>query len=150
MPLKEKLFPFALILLALPGLAPAEPYYGPYRATVVRVEDGDSLAVDVALWPGLTQRVTVRVRGIDTPEIHASDLCERMQAQTAMAATQAWVERHQGQVTLSAVGPDKYAGRVLAEVSAGDDNLGAGLLAAALAHPYQGGRRGGWCPPGAP
>jgi endonuclease YncB( thermonuclease family) len=43
--------------------AAAEPY-GPYQATVTRVIDGDTLEGRA----GLTQRTSLRVEGIDTPE----------------------------------------------------------------------------------
>ena len=36
-----------------PGLAAKKETYGPYRAMVVRVLDGDTVEVDVLLWPGL-------------------------------------------------------------------------------------------------
>jgi endonuclease YncB( thermonuclease family) len=36
---------------------------GPYRATVVKVLDGDTVQLEVGLWPGLTQRINLRLVG---------------------------------------------------------------------------------------
>ena len=41
---------------------------------VVRVYDGDTLMADAKPWPGVTMRVTVRLRGVDAPEIEGK--CE--------------------------------------------------------------------------
>ena len=51
-----------------------------YAATVVSVYDGDTFTVDVALWPGLTWRGKVRVRGVDTPEIQTKNKAEKRRA----------------------------------------------------------------------
>jgi micrococcal nuclease len=53
-------------------------YGGPYRATVVRVIDADTIEVNVELWPNLVQGATVRVRGVDAPETRSS--CETEKA----------------------------------------------------------------------
>ena len=52
-----------------------EPY-ALYYATVERIIDGDTLGVRIALWPGLEAVYSVRVRGIDTPELKGSECPE--------------------------------------------------------------------------
>jgi endonuclease YncB( thermonuclease family) len=54
------------------------------------------MALDI--WPGLTQQATVRVYRIDTPELRASQQCEKDLAAKAMeftarllADTQTWI-----------------------------------------------------------
>ena len=59
-----------LLILALPFPASAaEVTHGPVPAAVVSVYDGDTLTVDASPWPGFTVRTSVRIDGIDTPEI---------------------------------------------------------------------------------
>ena len=41
---------------------------GPVTARVIRIIDGDTIEVDAHPWPGHAVRVSVRLRGIDTPE----------------------------------------------------------------------------------
>ena len=48
-----------------------EPY-SEYYGTVERVIDGDTLVVRLDLWPGLEAIYSVRVRGIDSPELRGA------------------------------------------------------------------------------
>ena len=130
-------------LLAAPALAGPPDLPGPFPAEVVKVVDGDTIAVRARIWIGIELSVDVRIRGIDAPEIRAQ--C-REEAMLAAAATDRLVELAGTRIQLSQVREDKYAGRVLADVvnEAGTD-VGGALLEAGLARPYEGGRRGGWC-----
>jgi micrococcal nuclease len=132
------------LCLALSGLAIAETY-GPYRATVVRVIDGDSLEADVRLWPGLTQRISIRLDGVDTPEKNGGP-CEAGMARKASLFTNAWVSKGR-EVVLSDVRPDKYGGRVVGRVRREGkvESLGSALVAAGHAREYSAGKKGKWC-----
>lgn len=46
-------------------------------ATVVSVYDGDTFTVEARPWPGMTLRTSVRVRGVDTPEIRGKCQAEK-------------------------------------------------------------------------
>ncbi len=59
----------AVLLFGLADMAYGGESYGPYRADVVSVYDGDTFTADIHVFPGLTYRRAVRVAGIDTPEI---------------------------------------------------------------------------------
>ncbi len=50
--------------------------------------DGDTIAMAVEIWPGLTQQATVRVFRIDTPELRASQQCEKDLAAKATQFTE--------------------------------------------------------------
>lgn len=50
-------------------------FSGPYEAEIIRIIDGDTVDVSVALWPGLWAEYSVRVKGIDAPELFRPD-CE--------------------------------------------------------------------------
>lgn len=56
-------FIFGMLLLAQGASA-----YGPYKAELVRVVDGDTIDITIELWPGLTQRARIRLEGVNTPE----------------------------------------------------------------------------------
>ena len=64
-----------------------EPVYI-YRATCERVIDGDTLVANVALGFCVSANITVRVRGVNTPELHGGTLGERNRAAQAKAFVQ--------------------------------------------------------------
>lgn len=131
------------LLLAL-LVAPAYASDLRVPATVLNVYDGDTLTVQAEIWPGLTWRGSVRVQGVDTPEIRGR--CEE-ERRLALAARD-FVQTAVGQtVTLSDIKQGKYAGRVVATVLLSDGrDLAEELLAAGHARSYTGGKRHGWCP----
>lgn len=113
-----------------------------YTVDVVRVLDGDTVDVDVQIWPGLRQRIRVRVAGVDTPEIHTRRPCEKQAGYEAKRFVEAWVQS--GGVMLDQVTLGKYAGRVVGHLRRGGRDLSADLLAAGLAQPYDGGHKTPW------
>jgi endonuclease YncB( thermonuclease family) len=117
---------------------------GPVEATVERVIDGDTLLVRALVWPGHSVRVSVRVRGIDAPEIRSRCDDERAAAQVAREALAEMVR--DGPIVMSTISGDKYFGRVLADVAtAGGEAVAQSLLAAGLVQPYRGGKRRPHC-----
>lgn len=134
-----------LALAALSAPAAAETFGGPVSASVVEVIDGDTLSVKANVWLGIEVATHVRVRGIDTPELHSSCAAEKAMAE---AARQRLVKIAGGTVSLANVMDDKYGGRVDADVAnAAGIDIKAAMLATGLAHPYDGkGARADWCP----
>ena len=100
-------------------------------ASPVRTIDGDTFSADARIWPGLTARESVRVLGVNSPELHGATA---VQGAAARDFTQAWLT---GDVTLTVCKRDSF-GRALATVRRASDNadLGADLLAAGLAVPF--------------
>ncbi len=122
------------------GVAAADTFPGPVEAMVERVIDGDTLVVRAAVWPGHTVRVSVRLRGIDAPELKSRCAAEREAARQARDALATLVAG--GAVTVSGISGDKYFGRVLAEIStATGEPVAQTLLEQGLVRPYRGGRR---------
>ena len=116
---------------------------GPVAATVVRVIDGDTFVAEAHVWPGETVRVSVRIRGIDAPELHSRCGEERVAAAVARDALAALLE---GQaVTISNVGGGKYYGRVLADVETSAGGVAPAMLSRDLVRRYSGGRRQPYC-----
>lgn len=135
---------YATLLLCLLLGAPsaASPDYGPYRASITRVVDGDTLEALLDIYPAMTARTLVRLRGIDTPELRGPTPCERALAQRARdyLATLALGPAQVDQVEI-----DKYGGRMVGTVTVKGVDLVSAMIAAGHGRPYMGGRREPWC-----
>ncbi|WP_456751402.1 MULTISPECIES: thermonuclease family protein [unclassified Bradyrhizobium] len=115
-----------------------------HAVDVIRTIDGDTFEARVHLTPGPDLYTRVRLRGIDAPELKASCARELQMAQAATVALRDLLG--QGDVAIYNVGPDKYQGRVVADVATKKtDNVSAAMLAAGHARAYNGGHRFGWC-----
>ncbi|WP_180897796.1 thermonuclease family protein [Martelella soudanensis] len=130
------------VLLSLPLPAGAvEIFAGPVRAEVVRVVDGDTIAVEARPWPGQIVETLVRVRGVDTPELRSSCGAEKEAANIAKAYVISLL-REGETVELREIAGDKYFGRVVANVGLPDHrDLSTLLLTGGYAVPYDGGRK---------
>jgi endonuclease YncB( thermonuclease family) len=115
-----------------------------YAAEVVRIIDGDTFVARMRTGPGGEIETRVRLRSIDAAELHARCSKELRLALAARAALQRLLA--DGRVTLSHVGPDKYPGRIDANVATRSTNdISAAMLSGGFARAYDGGRRGSWC-----
>lgn len=135
---------FRILIIALfPMVCLAQTYPGPYPAMAPFGIDGDTFKATVPIWPDLSADVSIRVAGVDTPELHATSQCERDLANKAKAFTDSWLMT--GPIMLTKITPDKYSGRVDAVVIGPTGNLADALIAAGLGRPYNGGKRQPWC-----
>src|SRR5580692_5618392 len=115
-----------------------------YTAEVVRIIDGDTFVARMRTGPGGEDETRVRLRSIDAAELHARCSKELLLALAARAALQRLLA--EGRVTLSHVWPDKYPGRIDANVATrGTNDISAAMLSGGFARAYDGGRRGSWC-----
>ena len=110
-------------------------------ARVVKVYDGDTITVATQV-PGLADRTvfkfSVRLRGIDTPEMRGSTPSEKT---AAIAARDALRARIMGRdVELGDVGTEKY-GRLLCNVHCDGVHLNQWLVEQGHAVPYDGGTK---------
>jgi endonuclease YncB( thermonuclease family) len=111
---------------------------------VIRTIDGDTFEARVHLPPDLNLTTRVRLRGIDAPELKAGCAQELQMAEAATAALRSLLG--EGDVRIFNIGPDKYAGRVVADVTTRrSGNVSSAMLAAGHARSYGGGHRSGWC-----
>ncbi|GIK99585.1 MAG: hypothetical protein BroJett029_37940 [Alphaproteobacteria bacterium] len=134
----------ALVLLAPQHPTARELLPGPVPAEVVEVIDGDTVKVRAHIWLGQAVETAVRLSGINAPELRGDCDVER---QLARKAKDFLSRRLAGRaVRLRDITYDKYGGRVVARIddAAGSD-LATELVAAGLAHPYDGGKRAAWC-----
>jgi len=133
-----------VLLLAAPAAGAREDVLrGPIGADVVRVIDGDTFVADAHVWPGQTIRVSVRIRGIDAPELHSRCGRERAAAERSRQALEAMLAA--SPIEITNIGGGKYYGRVLADVAAGGRPVADALLARELARAYHGGHRVRYC-----
>ena len=117
---------------------------GPVSARVLRVIDGDTIAVRARIWIGQSVETRVRIAGVDTPELGGDCALE---IELAVAARDLVAEVLGDQpAILRDVRYDKFGGRVLARVenNAGED-IATLLITAGLGRPYDGGKRAPWC-----
>jgi endonuclease YncB( thermonuclease family) len=115
-----------------------------YAAEVVRIIDGDTFVARMRTEPGGEVETRVRLRRIDAAELHARCSKELRLALAARAALQRLLA--DGSVMLSHVGPDKYPGRIDANVATRNSaDVSAAMLNGGWARAYDGGRRGTWC-----
>src|SRR5260370_1055435 len=112
---------------------------------VIRTIDGDTFEARVHLSPGLELTTRVRLRGIDAPELKASCAQELRMAQAAGDALRGLLE--EGEVAIYHIGPDKYNGRVVADVATRrTPNVSDALFAGGHVRKYGRRHRLGWCP----
>lgn len=141
----KRLFIAAIAGLLLLGTATAATF-GPYSASLVRVVDGDTFDLRVAIWPHPEYVSVIRVRLVnaDTPEMHAAQSCERLLAaaardSAAAALTSATV------IQITDVRPDSLGARFLARVLLDGVDLGERLKAAGQARPWKRDDKTPWC-----
>jgi len=134
---------------ARPALVRRAGLPGPYPVEVLSVIDGDTFEARVRVWFGQEITTLVRTRGFDAPELHARCAEEKrgaLEARDELARLLAL-----GPVSIADLGVDKYGGRVDASVyveelaGAPPSPIADIMLAAGLARPYEGGKRGTWC-----
>jgi len=126
-------------------LLAAQIFLAEYSAQVVRVVDGDTVAVHVYPWPGMIVETRIRLLGIDTPELRGRCDDEKAKARAAKQTT-AGLLPPGATIKLRRVKRDKFAGRHDAEIILSDGrSLGDVLITAGLARAYDGGKRAGWC-----
>jgi len=117
--------------------------FGSKQATAIKNHDGDTLTVSIPDWPSIIgDNITVRVLGVDTPEILGKCVDEKLKAGIAKEFTANFIKNNQ--VMLKNIQRDKYF-RILADVYVGENSLSTELLKQGLARPYFGDAKSSWC-----
>lgn len=112
----------------------------------IRNYDGDTITVNVpGLHPLLGQKISIRVDGVDAPEMRTKNICEKEKAKIAKK----WVHRiltRAKRIDLRNIKRGKYF-RIVADVYADGENLTDILLDKGMGYPYDGGtkRKVNWC-----
>ena len=131
-------------LIEASSAARADTLAGPISAEVVKVIDGDTIKVRATIWLDQTVVVSVRLRGIDAPELYRPK-CEAEKVLAKSAKDSVVSSTPAGSlVTLTDISRDKYGGRVVASVTtARGETLSSQLLARGEAIPIGGPKP--WC-----
>ena len=134
----NNIFRFVCILFIVEG-AYAMP------ATVDYVYDGDTFAAVAHVDKNTDAKVRVRLRNVDTPEMHGACANETQRANAARARLMKLVPRGTV-VELKNIKDDKYIGRIDANVILPDGrDVGNVLIKEKHGRPYNGGKRKSWC-----
>ena len=113
-------------------------------ALVTDAYDGDTINVEAAVWPDLDWTGSVRVRGVDTPEIRG--LCEQEKQLALLARDYVRDLLTDESVILTDIENDRYGGRVVAHVELeSGESLADLLIAGGYGRAYDGGVRQSWC-----
>lgn len=140
-----------LILALLVAPAKAENLDTMYVYKAIRIIDGDTIALNVENEKPLIQKIglSVRIRGIDTPERGSRAKCDKEKA-LAEKATKLVNEimgaMGQNELLLSKVRWDKFGGRIDAFVKVNGVDIGKALLVRGLAVENNGEKKTkDWC-----
>ena len=133
-----------LVTTGFPSSCWCEEGYGDVQVSrVFSVYDGDTFMVDLDSFPPiLGERISVRVAGIDTPEIRSKDPNETRLAKEAREVTLKLLSSA-SIIILRNMRRGKYF-RILADVYVDGRSLAEELLRRDLAQRYYGGKRPAW------
>ena len=138
---------FLFLCLFLPAQAAKTPEGVMYDATIVRVNDGDTVVIAAPYLPKpLKPELAVRIYGVDTPEKGFRAQCpvEDQRGQAATVFTKNAINKSaQRQVVL--YGWDKFGGRILGDIILDGQSLRAQLIANGFAREYFGEAKQSWC-----
>lgn len=117
---------------------------GPFDARYISCYDGDTCRFAVSVWIDQTIETQVRLRGVDTPEIRGLCASERSAAVHARSFIQQLLSTASS-IHLSNIEPDKYGGRILADITVDGRSVSESLITNGFARPYYGSTRQTWC-----
>ena len=141
-----KIIAVITIVLAAASPAFARCYDWPLRRSHGYLAyDGDTIHVTVPGLPAELSKMSIRLDGVDTPEIRGKCEAERQKAKAARAITRRWLLAHMTDIRVCNPKWGKYAGRIVARIKSGNEDLTQALLKAGLGRVYHGGKRQGWC-----
>jgi len=134
----------AVLLFTTAAASAGEVIPGPVEARVVRVIDGDTFVAEAHVWPGQKVTVSVRIRGVDAPELRSRCGTEKLAALRSRDALEEMIG--DAPVRIRNISGDKYFGRVVADVTTAENEpVAESLLVRALARSYAGGARASYC-----
>ncbi len=136
-----------LVLITLLLVSPAHAKsFGDYQGAVyIRNYDGDTVTFNLpGLHPIIGEKISIRVNGIDTPEIRGK--CEKEKYDAKQAKEMATdILKDAERIDLKNMKRGKYF-RIAADVIVDGENLGDMLVEAGMAIHYNGGKKTHkWC-----
>tara|TARA_B100000959_G_scaffold248425_1_gene275292 strand:- start:82 stop:537 length:456 start_codon:yes stop_codon:yes gene_type:complete len=147
--MKTKPLTFLLVLVFLISgstTVSAKSKFGDYEGAIyVRNYDGDTITFNLpTLHPIIGKNISLRVNGIDTPEIRGKCEKETYDAEQARDMVSD-ILKDAGKIVLKNLRRGKYF-RIVADVYVDEENLADILIEAGVAIPYSGGKKKkNWC-----
>jgi len=131
-----------ILTFAVPSNATDKKTYGNIIVSrLIDVYDGDTFKVDIDEFPPIIgKNISIRVYGIDTPEIKGTRTKELANRAKYMARS---MLKKAKVIELRDIRRGKYF-RIIADVWIDGKNLGQHLIKQGLAKPYFGGKRSEW------
>lgn len=112
---------------------------------ITGIIDGDTLKAELENVPEPLNKISIRIRGVDTPEIKGQCDSEKQKAQAAKITLKEWLKVTEN-ISLQNLKWDKYGGRVLADVFFDKISVSGYLIDKGLAVPYFGEKKTfDWC-----
>jgi len=106
--------------------------------------DGDTCYIDVPFLPDSLRKMSIRILGIDTPEIKGKcDKEKELALEAREFANKAF--REANEIDYQDLAWDKYGGRLLTNVYLDGKLYSKMIIDAGLARLYDGGTKEGWC-----
>ena len=133
---------FSVALIALSALADDFLNMREFRDNVCY--DGDTCYVIAPTLPEPLQKMSVRILGIDTPEMRAECAEEKKLALKGREFANRMF-RAAEKIEFANLKWDKYGGRILADVYLDGKLYKDEIINAGLAKPYDGGTKESWC-----
>lgn len=118
-----------------------------YNATITRIVDGDTVAIEAKWLPDpLKKEISIRVYGVDTPEKGFRAKCpiEDKKGHDASDFTTSLVNNSTSHKVVL-MDWDKYGGRILGDVVLDGKSLRAELITHGYAREYYGEAKTSWC-----
>lgn len=132
------------ILLSQLTFASDNNYGDVFVSEVTSIYDGDTFRVNINSWPSIIgERIAIRVKGVDTPELRGKCQYEKELARKAKQHT-VYLLRRANRIELQNIERGKYF-RILADVVLDGNDLGESLIRNGLAVKYDGGAKVEWC-----
>lgn len=112
---------------------------------ITGIIDGDTLKAELENVPEPLNKISIRIRGVDTPEIKGQRDSEKQKAQAAKITLKEWLKVTEN-ISLQNLKWDKYGGRILADVFFDNISVSGYLIDKGLAVPYFGEKKTfDWC-----
>jgi endonuclease YncB( thermonuclease family) len=113
---------------------------------VLKVIDGDTIQVEAPFLPKpLKPILSLRIKGIDTPEKGHLSKCTRENDLALRATEYTKTTLNSSQVTIIVTEWDKYGGRILGDILVNEKPLSTLLIDNGFARKYNGEKKGSWC-----
>ena len=134
----------AILVPLLSCSVQAKDYGNVIVSEITGIYDADTFRVNIKGYPAIVgQNVSIRVKGVDAPEIRGKCESEKVWAVRAREYTVRAL-RAADRLELRNIERGKYF-RILADVYVDGENLAEGLIKSGNARAYDGSKRLGWC-----